>query len=191
MTRKDYFSKFQFAEKFERLPLMIQMGDPCSQYSPKGILDLSQTKVDMIPEGLKGINSVYFDTKPDYIAPDYNGKIYFYDCNSFTEMSPEEVAIAKSQFVENRFFVEKARYLVDKDGLSYLCSLPQNMTFIEKKYTYYLNLTRTDVIENPGIYGVISILYPKYKSLYELKVPEKNSHHNSAKIPYQNPRIKE
>ena len=55
-----YFSKFKFAEKFERLPEEMEI-------NVRGNLCLTRTKVDMIPAGLKGIYFIFMDKKPRYI----------------------------------------------------------------------------------------------------------------------------
>ena len=168
------FSKFKFAEKFDRLPdgMMINY---------RGHLVLGGT-IDMIPAGLKGIYFVWFtQKKPLYIAPDFNGSIGYYLHDRVTDMTPAEIEIAKNRYIANRKMVEKPRYVENSNHSLSLCSLPSDMRVFRKQFEsgHYLDLTRTSVKEKQHFEGVKdSVLYPKISVQLELPLifPKKVAH---------------
>ena len=185
----EYLSKFQYGEKFERLPLGMSFGSGVIR------LDFTQTKVDMVPAGLTGIKYLEFFKKPLYISPDYEGQVIYsegaYSLAGCDFMDDDEIEAAKKRYTENREFVEKPRYVENEDGSLSLCSLPTNMRIISKPYKgFYLDLTQTDVIEKQEFKGFQgTILYPKRSTLSN--APQKVMHHKGCQMVHSKPRIKE
>ena len=198
MTEKQDFTKFKFAEKFERLPHAMRLAIHTSSLldlfdTTSSWLDLSSTRVDMVPAGLKGVEVVVFNNKPLYIAPDYEGLVMVPGgMAGVTDMQEEDIEAAKERYKANQEMVEKPRYVEEEDGSLSLCSLPKNMHLILKNYSgSYLDLTETDVIEKQNLEGFKDIiLYPKRKQL-TMKSPQKIAHHKGCQMVHQKPKIKE
>ena len=151
-----YFSKFKFAEKFERLPEEMEI-------NVRGNLCLTRTKVDMIPAGLKGIYFIFMDKKPRYISPDFKGTVMYDDANRIKDMDNLEVQAAKARYIVYRDMVERPRYIEEEDGSLSLCSLPGNMVVYNNPFLgYCLDLTRTSISEKQKLGGFKDVvLYPK------------------------------
>ena len=157
MSQKQYFLKFRFADKFNRLPEQMEL-------NARGHLCLTNTKIDMIPAGLKGVCFVFMAQKPRYIAPDFKGTVIYEDSNRFKDMDNLEVQAAQARYTFDRDIVEKPRYIEEEDGSLSLCSLPTDMHIFNKPFEsgYFLDLTRTSVKEKQNLGGFKDIiLYPK------------------------------
>ena len=160
----EYLSKFQYGEKFERLPDQMEI-------NARGHLVLARTKIDMIPAGLKGVYFVFMDKKPRYIAPDFDGAIMYYDSKHIADMDRLDVQLAKARYIAEREKVEKPRYIREKDGTLSLCSLPTNMRVFCKPFEggYFLDLRKTSIREKQNFGGIRdTILYPKQPVQMEL-----------------------
>ena len=177
-----YFSKFRFADNFDRLPEQMELNS-------RGHLCLMNTKIDMIPAGLKGIYFVFMAKKPRYIAPDFKGTVIYGD---FKDMDSLEVQAAKARYTFDQEKVEKPRYIEEEDGSLSICSLPTNMHIFYKQCEgYCLDLTRTSVKEKQNLGGFKEIiLYPKKPVQMELNFGshKKMAHHQAG---YSKAKIKE
>ena len=148
-----YLSKFTYGEKFERLPDRMEL-------NARGYLCLMQTKIDMVPAGLKGVFFIFMADKPRYIAPDFKGIVLYGD---FKDMDNLDIQEAKARYVAEREKVEKPRFIQEKDGSLSLCSLPTNMHVFYKQFEgYCLDLTQTSVTKTQNLGGFKEvILEPK------------------------------
>ena len=180
MSQKQYFLKFRFAEKFDRLPDRMEMDG-------RGELRLDRTKIDMVPAGLKGVFFVIFPEKPRYVAPDFKGWVVYYEGNRFKDMDRLEIQAAKARYSADRENVEKPRYIEEKDGSLSLCSLPTDMHIFNKPFEsgYFLDLTRTSVKEKQNLGGFKDIiLYPKkaVQQEFSFVFPEKITRSKSRSV---------
>ena len=176
----NYLSKFTYGEKFESLPDI--------QLDARGGLRLENTKIDMIPAGLKGVTFVYFNKKPRYIAPDFDGIVVCYDPHNIyrsIDMDKMEIETAKARYISEREKIEKPRYIQEKDGSLSLCSLPTNIQIFYKQFEggYFLDLTRTSVTKEQKLHGFKEVILNPKKAVQEefpfvlaQKVPHFNSH---------------
>ena len=157
-----YLSKFQYGEKFERLPDQMEL-------NARGHLILTRTKIDMIPAGLKGVTFVCFNKKPRYIAPDFDGIVMYSDSKHITDLDMLDVELAKARYIREREKVEKPRYIQEKDGSFSLCSLPKDMHVIHDLFEggYCLDLTRTSVSEKQNLGGFRKIILEPKKIVQE------------------------
>ena len=186
-----YLSKFKFAEKFESLPDI--------QLDGRGGLRFENTKIDMIPAGLKGVTFVYFTKKPRYIAPDFDGIVVCYDpkgIHHIADMDKLEIETAKARYLAEREKVEKPRYIEEEDGSLSLCSLPTNMQVLYKQFEggYFLDLTRTSIWKKQNLAGFKNIiLEPKKPVQQELGLifPKRITHRHKPQMVHSKPRIKE
>ena len=171
MTEK----QFKFGEKFDRLPVGMRV------LTDDGFLDLSRTRVDMVPGNLRGVKVVHFSQKPLYISPDFAGVVTYPGggLDGLDWMDEEEIDQAKIMYSSNREVVEKPRY-IEED----VCSLPKNMRFIFKPYVgYYLDLTETDIVEKLNLDGCKdTILYPKRDQLTNGTAPQVICSHNKTQV---------
>ena len=185
-----YLSKFKFGEKFDRMPNDMEL-------DARGGLRLENTKVDMIPAGLRGTTFVYLTKKPRYIAPDFDGIVVCYDPQGndrLIDMDKMEIKAAQARYIDNREMVEKPRYIENEDGSLSLCSLPTDMHIFHKLFEggYFLDLTSTSVSQKQKLGGFKDvILYPKkavqqeFSFVLSHKIANHRSHqkvHSKTKI---------
>ena len=151
-----YLSKFQYGEKFERLPDQMELND-------RGYLWLMQTKIDMVPAGLEGVFFIFMADKPRYIAPDFKGFVIYGD---FKDMDNLDIQEAKARYVAEREKVEKPRFIKEKDGTLSLCSLPTEMRIFYKPLVgYCLDLTRTSISEKQNLGGFKEVILEPKKAV--------------------------
>ena len=180
-----YLSKFRYGEKFEHLPEKMEL-------NARGHLCLTNTKIDMIPAGLKGVCFVFMAKKPRYIAPDFKGSVLYENSNRIEDMDNLDVQAAKARYSAYRDKVEKPRYVEEKDGSLSLCSLPTNMHIFYKQCEgYCLDLTRTSIREKQKLGGFKEVLLdPKEPVQMELGLTfsKKLSHHKGRQMVHSRPR---
>ena len=137
--------------------------------------------IDTIPVGLKGVDIVYvyYYHFPEFISPDFKGRIKYNI--SDIEMPQEWVENAKKNYQENEKLARSARYDRFTDSWSVL---PENMRFFEDDSGLIcLDLTKTNIKQVNDIYiqGVDKIMMPS----------QQISSHLSHQCKYQKLKIKE
>ena len=160
-----YLSKFTYGEKFEHLPNQMELDG-------RGGLRLENTKVDMIPAGLKGVTFVYFTQKPRYIAPDFDGIVVCHNpkgIHHVIDMDKLDIELAKARYIAEREKVEKLRFIQEKDGTLSVCSLPTNMQILYKQFEggYFLDLTQTSIREKQKLGGFKDIILEPKKPVQQ------------------------
>ncbi|MBO7483613.1 MAG: hypothetical protein J6T55_00610 [Alphaproteobacteria bacterium] len=178
---KEYLSQFKYGKTFECFPKQMEGMGHFEIFGRGAYFEfcLGKTKVDMIPAGLKGVESVHFDKKPLFIAPDFEGEVTF---NDFTPMKEKEIKEAKARYNRFRKWVESPRYIEESDGTLSLCSLPKDIKIAnEYRNHWHLDLTQTDITEGQGfkvLFADVTVhYYPKRVSLSDMPTPQKVSSH--------------
>ncbi len=186
---KKYFEKFKYGKIFEYLPEKLGGMGEYQVFGRGALFDLylDETKVDMIPAGLKGVTCVYFKKKPLFIAPDFEGEVRIHDCD-YSLMEEEEIKAAKVRFNRYREWVESPRYIKESDGSLSLCSLPKNIKIMCGYLNYcQLDLTQTDITEKQDFgdaFDKVIVSRLRSSSLSNMPNPQKMaSHKGKMKTP--------
>ena len=150
-----------------------------------GALDLTASYVDMIPAGLKGIDTVIFSDLPKFIAPDYTGKVYVEKFNRGRRL--HDLKTYKDRYVRCQKFMEMPRYL---NGAQ--CTLPKDMRFFKLERGYYLDLTKTSVQFASSMSGITRIFTKtQAPELFKLDFPKKISSHKGIRASHNKTKIKD
>ncbi len=150
-----------------------------------GELDLRASCVDMIPAGLKGIDSVYFSVSPKFIAPDYTGEVLI-DYLDDPVHPLDDLKKYKDRYVRCQKFVEMPRYFYDR-----LCTLPKDMRFFKAEDGYCLDLSKTSVRYASAILGISRIIFEHPLEFFRPDFSQKIAHHKGHQMTNQKNRIKE
>ena len=150
-----------------------------------GELDLRASYVDMIPAGLKGIDSVYFSNFPRFIAPDYTGEVYVDRGNDGLYRLPD-LKSYKDRYIRCQKFVERPRYF--NGGL---CTLPKNMHFFKGENGYCLDLRKTSVKYASTVSGITRVFTENELKFFRPDFSQKIAHHKGRQMTNQKNRIKE
>lgn len=159
------------------------------QYSKKDHGLYVPNSIDTIPAGLKGIDIVYvyWHHFPEFIAPDFKGKV---KCNiGDIEMPQEWILDAQKRYQENEEIAKAPRYERFMDSWAVL---PDNMRFFEDENGLVcLDLTRTNIKKVGEIYlqGVDKIMMPPTQMEMDLSSHEKIASHNDGRVVSQNSKI--
>ena len=183
ISMDDANKKWGFVDKLEYLIGI--------QYNKKDHGLYVPNSIDTIPAGLKGVDVVYVHCYhfPEFIAPDFRGKIK-YNTGSI-EMPQEWIENAKKNYQENEEIVRLPRYDRFMDSWSVL---PDNMRFFEDDSGQIcLDLTRTHIRKVGDIYlqGVDKIIMPPVQMELSLSFPKKMVRHKGRQMVHSKPRIVE
>ena len=181
MSMDEANKKWGFVDKLEYLIGI--------QYSKKDHGLRVPNSIDTIPAGLKGVDIVYVYHYhfPEFIAPDFKGKVK-YNIGDI-EMPQEWIKEAQKKYQENEELARSPRYDRFTDGWSVL---PENMRFFEDENGQVcLDLTRTTIRRVGDIYlqGVDKIMMPSVHQ--ELDSARKMALHKGRQMVHSKPRIKE
>ncbi len=150
-----------------------------------GELYLRASCVDMIPAGLKGIDSVCFSNFPRFIAPDYTGEVYV-DRGKDGFYRLPDLKSYKDRYIRCQKFVEMPRYF--NGGL---CTLPNNMHFFKGENGYCLDLRKTSIKYASTILGISRIIFEHPLEFFRPDFSKKIAHHKGHQMTNQKNRIKE
>lgn len=183
MTTEEANKKWGFADKLEYLIGI--------QYDKKDRGLYVPNSIDTIPAGLKGVDIFYVHSYhfPEFIAPDFNGKVK-YNLGDI-EMPEEWVEEAKKNYQENEEIAKSPRYDRFMDSWSVL---PDNMRFFEDENGQVcLDLTQTEIKKVGDIYiqGVDKIIMPPVPVQMELGLvfPKKMVRHRGRQMVHSKPKI--
>ena len=171
---------YQYAKDLFELPNNIGFDGKSSS------LDLTQSYIDMIPAGLKGVKYCHFYDRPKFVAPDFSGDIIIGRNPKITiATGTTEMEDLQKRYERCKEFVEAPRYR-GINGQYHLCTLPNNMLFKEEKHYsalfYFLDLGKTSIKVTPKIKGVDKVFMPQVKFITPTFLTEKCVSHKSTRI---------
>ena len=147
--------------------------------------------IDTIPSGLKGVDVfyVYWHHFPEFIAPDFNGRVKFNLGD--IEVPQEWIAEAKKRYQENEEIAKAPRFGRFSDSWAVL---PDNMRFFEDENgSVCLDLRKTDVKKINEVYvdGIDKILMRPIQMELPFSFPKKIAHHRGVQMSHSKPKIYE
>ena len=158
MAKGTGFSNYWWDKEFQELPVMYY-------YKDAKKLDLGRSSVNIVPAGLRGVDTIELREKPIAIAPDFKGKVrYEWSAFCVVTLPDEEVKKAKATYRKYKKFCETPHSSAWGEPHTNYMNLPTDMHFVRVGDRVVLDLRQSNVVikqrSDQCIGGVKALILP-------------------------------